>query len=798
MRDGFAMEGLGQFLAVGALLNWQAPTLDEPAWQPHPEAVPGFAEAMESVVEANRPVVLCDVFNTLVERDVEGLPVIEIQWAETLCRRLRRLGKTVGIRDVRELFARVVHDAVVLSHSAGRSGEYRLRDVLAKVVVHLMPDESADRQVALSAAVHDDYLALELRHCRAVAGAAEFLAKLATNHRLIAVSDTPHDGESLCRILAAVGLADYFTDVLASGEAGRNKRSGTLFTHVLERESAVANDCVHVGDDPMADYVAPRAAGMAAVLLQHPAVKRRTLSIARAYELATLTGSSQYLRAVQEADADAAYRLGWEHFGPLLGLFALRVLDLHRRFDYDRILFVARDGYLLHQVFEAFVVHADPENADEILAKCAYAHLSRASTACPRSDEALDEALRYSTLVAGHSALLSLFESLGLDTEKYRRLLLAEGFSEADFHTVDLDTQARFKTCLTTSHTLRSALAHDLEDKRERLLGYLGRIGFLGADKVLLVDVGWRYRIGKNLLQAVGDHPDFPEVHCTLLAFTRELPMGNLVVHDGYAFDALRAHPLEKLFQQAREAVEAICPAAEGTCLGYGGGPEWAPILAPSESGQPVRTRIQQGALAGVREMAEHYATFGLGHEFRGHALAEFLQPIFTPDHPLRALLTPLQKEAPRLSVTPSNDAYAFAARLAERIEVRIGGASSAAPGNQILERLLSLVQQANFSGKPIVLWGVGLLGKLLYPHLEGRIGYVVDINPALQGQRYGQHAITSPQTLDDDILRSHLIVFTPLGGELPVRLRALDVIHGADWFEYANESNGTSPKIPA
>ncbi|HEX5393751.1 MAG TPA: HAD-IA family hydrolase [Rhodocyclaceae bacterium] len=778
-----------QFLAVGSLLNWRAPTLRNPVWEPHPEAVSGFAEALSKVAEASRVIVLCDVFNTLVERDVEGLPVIGNQWVATLCGRLDRLGKTVGIMEVQAVYARAIQDAVALAHAEGRSGEYRLRNVIGQVVSHLMPDWSSDRQAALSAVVHGDYLALELRHCRAVAGAAEFLAKLAADYRLIAVSDTPHDDESLRQILSAAGLADYFQEIHASGEAGRNKRSGTLFSHVLEQAGISAEACIHVGDDPMADYVSARAAGMGAVLLQHASVKRRALATARAYELATTMGSPRYLQAESEADPDPAFRLGQEHFAPLLGLFALRVLELHRRFDYERILFVARDGHLLHKTFTEFVAQVDPEHADEIQARCDYVHLSRASTACPRDDDTLDEALRYSTLVAGHSALLSLFQSLGLDTDTYRELMLADGFSEDDFRTADLDTQARFKTCLATSRPLRSALAQDLDDKRKRLLGYLGRTGFLGAGKVLLVDVGWRYRIGKNLLEAVGDHPEFPEVHCALLAFTRELPMGSLVVHDGYAFDSLRASPLEKLFQQAREVVEGICPSTEGTCLGYGDGPEWVPILAAGASGDSVRNRIQEGVLAGVREKARHYSTFGLGHEFRSHALVEFLQPIFVAGHPLRAPLEQLQKETLCAPATSVDDAYAFAARLAERIEVRIGEAATASTGNQILERLLSLVQKTNFSDKPIVLWGAGLLGKLLYPHLEARIGYVVDMNPSLQGQRYGRHAIVSPEALNDNVLHGHLIVFTPLGGELPARLRQgmSDVIHAADWFQRTN-----------
>ena len=785
------IDSASQYLAARALLGWQEPALPDPDWQPHPEAVPGFAEVSERLAGATQRIVLCDLFDTLIQRDVEATPVLEIKCAEFIRLLLLRLHLDKATAEIRQTFRQSIDDCISAAHDAGHGGEYQLREAIAKTIDRLGPGLPASDRARLADTTYRHYIEQEGRHCRAIAGAHEFLSALGQRgHRVIAVSDTPIDREAMGGLLSALGLARYFDAIYLSCEAGRNKRSGSIFTYLCEQEGIEPNGLIHIGDDPMADYVSARAAGIEAILLQHAAVKRQALATGRAYELAALTGSPHHLQFDQprQLDPDPAFRLGRDHLGLLLGLFALRVHELDRRHDYDRILFVARDGHLLQQAFDSFVAHAGIGDTQSIQRKVVYAHLSRASTACPLSDEALGEALRYSTLIAGHSALLSLFESLGLDLAKYRGILLAAGFTEADFASADLDSQARLNACLTKPGPLRAAIAEDLFTKRERLLAYLRRIGMLGAKRVLLVDIGWRYRIAHNLHEALGGQPDFPEVHCALLGYTRELAAGPIVVHDGYAHDASRQNPLEKLFQQANDVIESICQAGDGSCLGYSAAGE--PVVAPPcQDRAGIRERIQAGILARVAELARWHGRFGLGHEFKTHALAEFLGPIFMADHPLHAIVAQLHAAGPAISGTardrPEN---AFMARLPGRIDIRFGGSEGTSlPAAHALERLLSLIQKSHFSDKPILIWGMGLVGKLIYPHLVDRIGYLADMNPALQGQRYGRHIITCPSRLDATVLQSHLVVFTPLGRELPDQLLQpglnLDIVAAADWF---------------
>lgn len=62
--------------------------------------------------------------------------------------------------------------------------------------------------------------------------------------------------------LRRIGLADHFELSLSAGEAGAAKPDARAFTALLSRLGARADEVAYVGDDPQADVVGARAAGM--------------------------------------------------------------------------------------------------------------------------------------------------------------------------------------------------------------------------------------------------------------------------------------------------------------------------------------------------------------------------------------------------------------------------------------------------------------------------------------------------------------------------------------------------------
>lgn len=71
-------------------------------------------------------------------------------------------------------------------------------------------------------------------------------------------------------ILSHLGIAEYFDDVVISTEVGADKPSPKIFAEALLRFEIGANDALHVGDEPEADWRGAERAGMRVFRLQRP------------------------------------------------------------------------------------------------------------------------------------------------------------------------------------------------------------------------------------------------------------------------------------------------------------------------------------------------------------------------------------------------------------------------------------------------------------------------------------------------------------------------------------------------
>jgi len=91
------------------------------------------------------------------------------------------------------------------------------------------------------------------------------LARLSA--RGIALGVISNWDDSLESILERLGLRRYFAVVLASGVIGVGKPSRMIFDRALDAVGARCDEAWHVGDDPGADAIGARRAGLHALLI---------------------------------------------------------------------------------------------------------------------------------------------------------------------------------------------------------------------------------------------------------------------------------------------------------------------------------------------------------------------------------------------------------------------------------------------------------------------------------------------------------------------------------------------------
>lgn len=152
----------------------------------------------------------------------------------------------------------------------------------------------------------------------------ERLLQYARNHgkKISFISDMYFSQSEIVDLLKACGH-DVLPDekIYISSECGRDKRSG-LFEQYKQETGISDSSALHIGDDEECDIDAAKAAGIEAILFN---------------------GAES---------ANTPFEIGYQQVGPALTIFtywfARRVMSK----KYDRVLFIARDGYVVQKIYD--------------------------------------------------------------------------------------------------------------------------------------------------------------------------------------------------------------------------------------------------------------------------------------------------------------------------------------------------------------------------------------------------------------------------------------------------------------
>lgn len=789
------------FYMARALAQWSLPALPRlPAIPAIPGALMGFSEALIEIEHIKPVMVSLDLFDTLIYRPGTTALLQERKTASFIGWQFRRHGvstPTLGaIQQQRKLAA---EQLAAEAHDKGEHGEFDLSELLIRTAALCAPEAQSELTIAVGGKAAAFEIGEEIACMELIPGAFSFLDTLLGCCSIVCVSDTPLPAETVGAIVDKLGIARYFDAIYVSSQEKKNKRTGSLFDTIAQQRDLAPESLLHLGDNPINDLASPLARGWHARLIRHDGLEAQYQAISQRVTMAGAFGSPDYLVSEYPvpASASSAFQVGKYSFSLAFALFALELLKLDQIHHYRKIYFISRDGHLLRESFAAMAEHIRLFDGAATADKSAYLHLSRLSTLCPDGDDGIDQAMHYATLVNGHQSGLGLFATLGFDVEKYRRLLSAEGFTDELLQSLSPDTLAKINVAVRHAPHVRNALLADISDKRDLLAGYLKQHDFFDHGKVLLVDIGWRYRIAANLCEALGQRDDFPEMHCLLFGHTGELSSPLFQVHPGVYYDAGRDDPLEKLLFHHKELIENICTADHGTCLGYR--PEGERIeatLAKTAIKSALREDLQAGIVAGVRDFTNLFNQYALDECFHLAALIDLLRPFLDTTQAGYAIIQALQQPS-GASYARSEDrdtadagflygeSRSYIPDKLPPIHIDLGATSPRRPVTEPLERLLALVQHACRGDQPIVLWGMGLVGKLLYPHIKEKVSLVVDMDSGLHGKQYQNHFISHPDALKALAPGSFMVLFTPLSRALPCALadNDLTVIRAADWL---------------
>ena len=177
---------------------------------------------------------------------------------------------------------------------------------------------------------------------------------------IIAVSDMYLPQEFLESVLKGKGY-DKISRVFVSNQEGCCKGDGRLFRKVLDTLGLKPAEMVHIGDNYDADKKAPAALGIRAYhrptdkrkLFDNPAMSKFKSFADENPCLATSVLTGIYARHnAKESLSSAFTELGYHLGGPFAVGYCRYIHKVAKERGNDAILFVSRDGYALHKVYQ--------------------------------------------------------------------------------------------------------------------------------------------------------------------------------------------------------------------------------------------------------------------------------------------------------------------------------------------------------------------------------------------------------------------------------------------------------------
>ncbi|MFB9887598.1 HAD family hydrolase [Balneatrix alpica] len=774
------MEMNDQYFLLKALSNWQPLHIHSPSPQAPTDSLSCLSQVL--ALAPSVTVISFDVFDTLLRRDVEPPQAVTRLLADELHYLLAQQGYSLSQQELLKLREQAENQARQQGLEQGLDAECRLSQISAGWLQRI-----AECAPAATLPSSTDWsqreVELECQRLSPMPGALDTLQQLkAQGKTLLAISDMYLEQAQLEYLLEHHGLLSLLDRVIVSSAQGLSKGSGRLFSQ-LQQAGVLPPNSLHIGDHPIADVQRPQALGIAAKLLFIPDEVKRRRQLELAQRAWQHYGDASHLWPNQHQPEQAIARIGYQRLGPIFTLFAAELVDYSLKQGINKLHFLARDGYLLKQLFGR-LFHGLAISRHLPAPQCRYLYLSRASSRFAALTNYREELASLAQRVNRQQGVWALLATLGLDADSYRQeidTLLAQHNLASDPTCTSLEKSSEQMKCLLNSSSLMARISQDLQHKRQCLADYLQQEGLFShsQDTQLLVDIGWNGSILSTLEQAFAERPDFPPLHAYYFGRLYGSEVKHIKLLPGYAFDERRPQPIEQLINQCRELFEVATSSLEGSVLDYQRQTDGRvqPILAPcslSEHEQQAILALQQGILAWCDDFVLFSNRFGFRPQaLRPQALLEATRLLSGQQPQELEQLAALQfdlswgsgsrvslKEYLGIGSQPANQLPASRPQPLQ-LDNSQGAQPSQANPQKLFEKIHLFVEALKLEG-PLAFYGVGTSASLLAPLVHEQIRYFVDGNASLHGQQFLGKPIQPPEAAiaDNDIT----LVITPIG----------------------------------
>jgi predicted HAD superfamily hydrolase len=343
----------------------------------------------------------------------------------------------------------------------------------------------------------------------AVPGMREYVESIRESGvKIVFISDMYLPPDFLRKLLSGHRFLNPEDSVYVSCEQKLSKRDGNLFKRVLTSENIHANNVRHVGNDPVADFAAPKMLGISSEHRTEGNLNHYE-NVMETYAVDTDGLSSLFAGASRLARLDLIQK--WKEIepikdvscgvvGPVLCSFVLWLLQRAKSRGIKRLYFLSRDGYILHQIAMRLLPSVGFDLDLRYLYGSRQAWHSAGLKEISISDQEwiLDQ--------ADHATLTSVLKRLNLAPEEIKDQLMLAGFSESTWtHDLRKKDYATIWSVITTNVTVRELILTKAASARQIALRYFQQEHMLDGNSFAIVDLGWHGRLEMSLRRILGD-----------------------------------------------------------------------------------------------------------------------------------------------------------------------------------------------------------------------------------------------------------------------------------------------------